>query len=76
MEFIKSLIKKHPFLSLILPTSLGGFSFISNILAALTDNVINSIQFNQVLTGASGLQMFLLVIIMAALRHDKDKTNQ
>lgn len=75
MDFIKSLIKKHPFFSLIFPTSLGGLSFFSHILSALSDGIIDSSEFHQLLTGASGLQMFLLMIIMAALRHDKDKTN-
>lgn len=76
MEFIKSLIKKYPFLSLVIPTSLGGLSFLSNVLSALTDGIIDTAEFHQLLTGASGLQMFLLVLIMSALKHDKDKPNQ
>lgn len=72
MEWLKELIKKNPFASLILPTTLSGFSFFGNLFSSLSDGVIDEGELTQLLSSANGLETILLIIIMLALKN-KDK---
>lgn len=71
MEWLNDLIKKNPFAALFLPTGLGGLTFFGNLFIALSDGNLDGYELHQLLSSASGLETFLLVIIMVALRNDK-----
>lgn len=73
MDWLKELIKKNPFISLLMPTGLGGFTFFGNLFAALSDGNLDSNELHQLMSSASGLETLLLLVIMFALKEGKDK---
>lgn len=73
MDWLKQLIKKNPFVALLLPTGLSGFSFIGNLFTALSDGQIDGNELHQLMSSADGLQTLLLMIVMIALKNEKKK---
>lgn len=73
MDWLKELIKKYPFASLLFPTGLGGINFFGNLIAALSDGNIDGNELHQLMSSASGLETLFLIIIMFALKNNKKK---
>jgi hypothetical protein len=71
MEWLNNFVKKHPIVSLIIPTSIGGLSFFGNLFIALSDGTIDTNEFHQLMSSANGFQTLLLLIVMGALRIKK-----
>lgn len=73
MDWLKELIKKNPFVSLLIPTGIGGFSFFGNLIAAMSDGQIDSMEMHQLMSSADALQTVVLIVVMFALKGNKNK---
>ncbi len=71
MEWLLSIIKNNPHVAISFPTLLSIFSFIQNLLAALSDGVIDSNELHQLMSSANGIETAILIIIMIALKEKK-----
>jgi hypothetical protein len=71
MEWLKSIVKNNPIASLIIPISVSGMSFLTNLIASLSDGIIDPIELQHLLSTADGLQTLLLLIIMYAFKEKK-----
>ena len=71
MKWIKKGIKSHPHLALSVPMLLSAFSFLSNLVASLSDGVIDSTELHTLLSSADAFESVLLIVIMVALKEKK-----
>ena len=67
LKFIE-LITKYSYVFLMIPLSLCSFTFIGNILLAISDGTIDEQEFHTLLQQASGAEMIVLAIVIAVLR--------
>lgn len=72
MDWLKQFVKSNPILSLIVPTSVSGFSFIANLVNALSDGQIDSNELHNLLSTADGFQTVLLLLIMFAFKERRN----
>ncbi len=71
MDWLNIFIKKHPIVSLIIPTSIGGLSFFGNLFISLSDGTIDTNEFHQLMSSANGFQTIILLVVMGALKIKK-----
>lgn len=73
MDWLKNFIKNNPLISLALPTSVNFFTFFGNLAVALSDGYLDGNEVHQLISGASGVEALILLIIMMAMRDKKKK---
>jgi hypothetical protein len=71
MKRLLSLLKKNPHVAISVPTILCFITFITNLVSALSDGVIDSTELHQLLSTADGFETVLLFVIMIVLRNKK-----
>ncbi|HHF7341068.1 TPA: hypothetical protein ACPSKZ_000665 [Legionella anisa] len=71
MRKIKKYIKAKPHHLLSVPVLLCFVTFITNLIAALKDGVIDSNELHQLLSTADGFETVVLLIVMVVLRDKK-----
>ena len=76
MKWISDLIKDKPIAALLVPTGLGSLNFIGNLLIALSDGDLDSIEIHNLMSSASGIETLLLVIIIIVLKKNKKDDEQ
>lgn len=73
MDWLKNLISANPILSLLLPTGISSFTFFSNLLTAMSDGKIDSNEMHQLMSGASGVETIVLLLVMFVLNSKNSK---
>jgi hypothetical protein len=71
MEWLKTLIKKNPSLSMLLPVVLSFTSLFSNLVTAFSDGKIDGSELHSLLTSVNSIEMMVLIIIVVALKDKK-----
>lgn len=69
---ILDMIRDKPHVAIGMPAILCSITFISNLVAALSDGVITSNEYHTLLSTADGFEAVVLFIVMLLLK-DKDK---
>lgn len=73
MEWLKNFIKNNPLHALIIPTGVGGFSFLASLMEALSAGSITITQLQELIRSANGIEFLLLVLVMYLMRKGKKK---
>jgi hypothetical protein len=71
MKRIRQKIKENPHLVLSVPALLCFITFITNLVAALKDGVIDSSELHQLLSTADGFETVVLVVTMLVIGRKK-----
>lgn len=71
MRKVKSYFKKKPHMVLSVPTVLCAFTFITNLVKALSDGNIDSNELHALLASADGFETVLLFVVMLVLKDKK-----
>jgi len=71
LNYIKDAIKGNPHLAVAVPAVMSSISFVTNLLTALSDGVIDDTELHQLMSSANGIEMLVLFLIMIALRDKK-----
>lgn len=68
MDWLKTLVKEKPQTVLSAPVIIGLFSFVSNLFIALSDGKIDSTELHNLMSGASGFQTIILIVVIFVLK--------
>lgn len=71
MRKIRDKINENPNLVLSVPAVLCFITFVTNLVAALKDGVIDSSELHQLLSTADGFETVVLVVLMLILKRKK-----
>lgn len=71
-KFFKKIFgHNNPVVSLGLPSIISAFIFLGNLGVTVSSGKIDSLEFHQLMTAASGIQMLILAIAICALKEKK-----
>lgn len=73
MEWLKNFIKNNPLHALVVPTSLGTFSFFTDLLGIFSAGNVSVSQLQELIGSTNGIEFFLLVLVMYLMRKGKKK---
>lgn len=72
MDWLKGLLKNSPNIALLPAAGIGLFTFFGHLAMALSDGKLDSAEIHQLLSGASGLETAIVLLVVLALRAKKD----
>ena len=68
MDRLRKIIKEKPHIAIGVPTILCAITFITNLVAALKDGVIDNTELHGLLSTAEGFETVALFVVMLALK--------
>lgn len=72
MDWLNTLVKEKTTTCLSAPVFIGVFSFLSNLFIALSDGKIDSTELHNLMSGASGIQTVILIIVVYFLKRARN----
>ncbi len=73
VDQITKFLIKNPVCALILPVLMGTGGFFTNLIVALDDGTLDTVELHQLLSGANGVQTVVLICIMVLLKNQQRK---